>query len=122
MSGVLAWVAVGVLGGIGALARVGLATAVARGWPALFPWGTFAVNVSGSALLGLLAGAGVHGDGLLLAGTATLGSFTTFSTLALEAERLGEEGHARVMWTYVAASLAAGLAAATLGRWAGGAF
>jgi CrcB protein len=115
------WIAVGLLGGVGSLLRVGVATAVLHRAPSLFPWGTFAVNVSGSALLGLLAGAGAGGDTLLLAGTATLGSYTTFSTFALEAERLGDEGHTGVMWAYLAASLAAGLAAAALGRWAGGA-
>jgi CrcB protein len=117
---VVTWVAVGALGGLGSLLRVVLATHVQHRAASLFPWGTFAVNVSGSALLGVLDGAGVHGDALLLAGTATLGAYTTFSTLVLEAERLGEERHANVMWAYLAASLAAGLTAAALGRWAGG--
>jgi CrcB protein len=114
------WVAVGVLGGLGSLLRVALATGIQHRAASLFAWGTFTVNVSGSALLGVLDGAGVHGDALLLAGTATLGAYTTFSTFVLEAERLGEERHTPVMWAYLAASLVAGLAAAVLGRWAGG--
>ena len=114
------WIAVGLLGGVGSLLRVGVATAILHRVPSLLPWGTFVVNVSGSALLGLLVGAGVSGDGMLLAGTATLGSYTTFSTFALESERLAEERHIATMWAYLAASLAAGLAAAALGRWAGG--
>ena len=44
------------------------------------------------SLLGLLHGAGVTGDALLLSGTALLGSFTTFSTWMVQSERLAAEG------------------------------
>ena len=50
------------------------------------------VNLTGAALLGLLVGLGFTGDRLLLAGTATLGSYTTFSTWMLETQRLVEDG------------------------------
>jgi CrcB protein len=72
--------------------------------------------VSGSFLLGLLNGLGVAGDALLLAGTALLGSYTTFSTWMLESHRLGEDGEPARMWLNLAVSLVAGLAAAALGR------
>ena len=45
-----------------------------------FPVGTFAVNISGATLLGLYAGLGLTGDAALLAGTAFVGAYTTFST------------------------------------------
>jgi CrcB protein len=119
MTDVLVWVGVGVLGGLGAIARFlvdGLVSARAGGG---FPIGTLAVNVSGAILLGLLAGLAVHGDALLLAGTAVLGSYTTFSTWMLETHRLAEDGQGAAALANVAVSLALGVAAAALGRWIG---
>jgi len=52
----------------------------------------------------------------LLAGTATVGSYTTFSTWMLETQRLTEERQHSKAAVNVAASLAAGMAAAALGR------
>ena len=57
-----------------------------------FPLGTLAVNLSGSFVLGLLVGAGLDGDAYLLAGTAAVGSYTTFSTWMLDTERLARDG------------------------------
>ena len=71
-------------------------------------------------MLGVLAGAAVSGDGYLLAGTATLGSYTTFSTWMLESEREGEAGRTSVMLANLVLSLALGLAAAWAGRQIGG--
>jgi fluoride exporter len=122
MSGVLTWCAVGLLGGCGALARFLLDGIVSeRGAAGRFPLGTLAVNLSGSVLLGLLAGATLHGDALLLAGTATLGSYTTFSTWMFESHRLAEDGEWPVLAANVAGSLALGLAGVALGRLIGGA-
>ena len=86
------WVLVAVLGGTGSIARFlvdGFVGERAEG--GAFPWGTFAVNLSGAALLGGVAGAAVTGTALTLAGTATLGSYTTLSTWMLESHRLGED-------------------------------
>lgn len=81
-----------------------------------FPYGTLAVNGSGSFCLGVLAGLGVGGDALLLAGSATLGSFTTLSTWLLESQRLSEEGEGRLAAANVVGAFAVGLAAALAGR------
>jgi fluoride exporter len=81
-----------------------------------FPWGTLAVNLSGAFLLGLVAGAALHGDGLVLAGTGALGSYTTFSTWMFESQRLGEDGESRLLFLNIVLSLAAGLGAVALGR------
>jgi CrcB protein len=113
--------AVAVLGGAGALARFVLDALVSQQLGAAFPWGTLVVNVSGTFLLGLSIGLAVHGDALVLAGTATLGSYTTFSTWMLESHRLGEEGQAAGGWINVAISLLVGVGAAALGRAIGGA-
>jgi CrcB protein len=105
----LVWLGVAALGGVGAVARYLVITAVPG---REFPWGTLAVNLSGAFLLGLLDGADLTGDAILLAGTATLGSYTTFSTWMLESSRLG--GARR--WLNLAVSLFAGLAAVAAGH------
>ena len=116
MSGVLLWAGVALLGGCGALARVAVGAAVTRRAHTQFPIGTFAVNVSGCLLLGLIAGLGLTGDGRLLAGTAVLGSYTTFSTWMLESQRLAAYGRRRAFAVNVLGSFALGLAAVALGR------
>ena len=117
----LVWVGVAALGGLGAVARFALDSAVSQRTGSGFPWGTLAVNLSGAFVLGLIAGADVAGDALLLAGTAALGSYTTFSTWMLEAHRLGEDGELARMWLNLGGSLVAGLAVAALGKAIGGA-
>ena len=116
----LVWLAVAVLGGAGAVGRLVLDASVSERTGDAFPWGTLAVNLSGAFLLGALDGAGVAGDSLLLAGTALLGSYTTFSTWMLESHRLGEDGETGRMWLNIGVPLLAGLAAAALGRAVGG--
>jgi fluoride exporter len=114
---VLVWAGVAVLGGVGALLRFGVDGFLAeRAGASEFPWGTFAVNISGAFVLGLLAGAALHGNALRLAGTAALGSYTTFSTWMLEAHRLGEDGVLRLALVNIVLSLAVGVGAAELGR------
>jgi CrcB protein len=120
VTAVLVWLGVAVLGGLAAVARFLLDAAVASRSGSTFPAGTFVVNLMGSALLGLLAGLGVAGDALLLAGTAALGAFTTFSTWMFETQRLAEDGQDRMAAANVVLSVGAGLAAVTLGRWIGG--
>jgi CrcB protein len=111
---------VGLAGGLGAIGRFVLDGSVSQRLPG-FPWGTLAVNLSGAFALGVLAGAHVHGDALLLAGTAVLGSYTTFSTWILESQRLGESDRVRALALNLAGSLALGLLLAEAGRLVGGA-
>ena len=89
---VLVWAGSALIGGVGALLRFALDGAVSERARSEFPWGTLAVNISGAFVLGLFAGLALHGDALLLAGTALLGSYTTFSTWMFETHRLAEEG------------------------------
>ncbi|WP_326671427.1 fluoride efflux transporter CrcB [Streptomyces canus] len=85
----------------------------------LFPWGTFAVNVTGCLILGLLTGAvaeGAAGSHLqLLLGTGLCGALTTYSTFSYETLRLGETGARVYAAANVAASVVAGLGAAFAG-------
>jgi fluoride exporter len=112
----LTWIGVAALGGAGAVVRFVVDGAVAARADGELPVGTLAVNLTGAFALGLVAGLALHGDALLLAGTATLGSYTTFSTWMLETQRLVEDGEGRVAALNVALSLVAGLAAVALGR------
>ena len=118
MSGVLLWAGVGAFGGLAALARVLVDEAVASRITEHLPVGTLAVNLSGSVVLGVLAGAGVAGDAYLLTGTAVLGSYTTFSTWMLESRTLAGEARAGVLAAAanIALSLVLGVAAVALGR------
>lgn len=117
---VLAWFGVVLVGGAGAVLRFVVDSAVAgRFGGRLFPIGTFAVNLSGSLLLGLLTGLALGHDASLVAGTAAIGSYTTFSTWMLETHRAAEERLLVVVGLNVLASLAFGLGAAALGRWIG---
>jgi CrcB protein len=114
---VLVWAGVAVLGGLGAMLRVEVERFVsARLHEAEFPWGILAVNVSGSFVLGLLAGAALHGDALLFAGTATLGAYTTFSTWMLDTDRLGDDGERWLGVLNIVVSVLVGVSAAALGR------
>lgn len=110
------WIAVAGLGGVGAVSRFLLDGLIAQHLGRGFPFGTLVVNLSGAFLLGLLTGLALTGDALLLAGTATLGSYTTFSTWMLESQRLGEDGDVRGAAANVVLSLVAGAVAAMLGR------
>ena len=113
---VLLWVGVMLIGGAGSVVRFladGVVAATAgRG----FPVGTLAVNVSGAVILGLITGLALGHDQALLAGTAAVGSYTTFSTWMLETQRLTEERQHRTAALNVVASLALGIAAAGLGH------
>jgi fluoride exporter len=117
---VLAWSGVAMLGGVGSILRFELDGLVQGRLDSEFPFGTFVVNGLGSLLLGLLIGLDITGNDMLIAGTATLGSFTTFSTWMLETERLAEDGESRLAFANILGSIALGLAAAGLG-WAIGA-
>jgi CrcB protein len=113
------WAGVALLGGAGAITRFLLDGAIGARTRGPFPAGTFAINVSGSLLLGLLTGASASGDVLVLAGSATLGAYTTFSTWMFESQRLTEDAYARVAAFNIASSLALGIGAAALGRLVG---
>ena len=113
---VWAWCGVALLGGAGALARALVELWVSHHERGPFPTGVLVVNIGGALMLGLLTGLGLHGDALVLAGTATLGAYTTFSTWMLDSERLALGGRHRIAALNVALSLGLGLAAVTLGR------
>jgi len=113
---VLVWAGVVLIGGAGAVVRFLADGVVAGAGGRDFPLGTLAVNISGAVILGLMTGLALGHDEALLAGTAAVGSYTTFSTWMLETQRLAEERQHRKAAVNVIASLAFGIAAAALGR------
>lgn len=112
----LQWTGVMVIGGIGSVLRFVVDRAVARRAARPFPFGTLAVNVSGAALLGFLGALVLSKEAALLAGTAFVGAYTTFSTWMLETQRLGEERQLRTAVANVVVSVLFGEAAALLGQ------
>lgn len=127
---VLAAVSAG--GAAGAIARY----AVGRAWPvdhaadgaAAFPWGTFGINVVGSALIGVLmvlvseGGRTAHPLVRPFFGVGVLGGFTTFSAYALDFRELLVHGNGGVAYAYAGGTavgcLGAVWLAAALTRWA----
>jgi len=120
MTTALVWAGVMVIGGIGSVARFRVDRAVARRMARPFPFGTLTVNISGAALLGFLGGLALSKDAALLAGTAFVGSYTTFSTWMLETQRLAEERQTRPALANIVVSVGLGLAAALFGQWVAG--
>jgi CrcB protein len=105
-----------VCGGAGAVARFAVDELVSERVGGSFPFGTLLVNLSGCFLLGLLVGLGPsHGASEIL-GTATLGSYTTFSTWMLETHRAAEDGDSRRAWAGLVVALVLGFGIAALGR------
>lgn len=116
MSGLALWVGVGAIGGLASITRFVVHGLFPRDSDAGFPFGTLAVNLSGSFVLGLLSGAGVVGDAYLLSATAAIGSYTTFSTWILDSERLARHGLRGRVAANLIGTLALGVAAVEAGR------
>jgi CrcB protein len=114
------WIAVGLLGGVAAAARFALDAEIVARAGSEFPLGILAVNLSGAFALGLVAGAALHGEALVIVAGGGIGSFTTFSTWILDSHRLNVAGYARLAWLNIGLSVVAGFAAVALGHWLGG--
>ena len=120
--------AVAVGGVAGALARAAVSYALPHE-PTAWPWATFAVNLVGCLVLGLLLAwidarhDGWAADGLRRARLArpflasgVLGGFTTFSTFSVEAVRMAGAGATALALLYVVASVVLGVALVLAGR------
>jgi CrcB protein len=107
------------LGGVfGTLARYGLGVAFPHG-AAGFPWATFAVNVAGCGLIGVLLVCfdqrGAHRLVRPFLGVGVLGGFTTFSTYVVEVQEAMAAGAARLALAYLGGTLAAAVVAVLAG-------
>ncbi len=89
-------------------------------YPAKFPWSTFAVNVAGCLVIGVLSGLAERFEMIgpaarLFLFTGILGGFTTFSAFGLEAVYLLRRGEFPVAAAYIGGSIVVGLAVLWLG-------
>ncbi len=109
-----------VAGGAGAVARFAIDSLVQARRLGEFPLGTLIVNLGGCFLLGLLAGLRASHATMTLLGTATLGSYTTFSTWMLETHRPAQDGESALAWQNIVVSIATGLVTVAVGRSIGG--
>jgi len=110
------WIGVAALGGLGAVMRFVLDRLVGRRIGSGLPFGTFAINVSGSFALGLCDGLALSGNAMILVGTAAIGAYTTFSTWMFETQRLVEGGEFSLGLLNVLGSVATGFGAVALGH------
>ncbi|MBN2443239.1 MAG: fluoride efflux transporter CrcB [Spirochaetales bacterium] len=87
-------------GSFGALSRYYLSKFIAHYSGAIFPWGTLAVNLGGSLLIGFFYGLFdkivVPGEVRSFLMIGFLGAFTTFSTFALETNHLIRDGELKL--------------------------
>jgi CrcB protein len=117
------WILVAVGGALGAVSRHWLSGWVSDLTGGAFPWGTLAVNVLGSFLLGVLVVWLEYmvdsGPARALLAFGVLGAFTTFSTFSYEAAALIQNGEWTRAMGYMGGSLAMGLAGVFLGFAAG---
>jgi CrcB protein len=112
----LALIAVG--GIIGSEARYGMSILL-PGSGEGFPWSTFAVNVSGCLLIGMLMAVldRTIAPHLIrpFAGIGLLGGYTTFSTYAVDVQRLLIDGRSGIAIAYLTSTVVAALSAVWLG-------
>ncbi|WP_119677653.1 fluoride efflux transporter CrcB [Indioceanicola profundi] len=113
LTGILA-VAAG--GALGATARYLSVLAIGRWLGAGFPWGTFAVNVAGSFVMGVLAELAMQAwqpppELKLFLTVGVLGGFTTFSSFSLDTALLIERGDFWAAAAYVTGSVLISIAA-----------
>ena len=106
-------------GAIGSVCRYGLGGLVYRMFGSVFPWGTLAVNLLGSLVIGFLWAAferGAIGSNMrLFLFIGILGGFTTFSSYTLETFSLFRENETRLAITNMMVSNIVGVAAVFIG-------
>ena len=108
-----------VAGGIGAVLRYSVDRLIQPRVTSDAPVGILVVNVSGSLILGILAGSAAHhglsSGWLTVAGTGLIGAYTTFSTFTYDTVRLAENDQWGTSLANVGVSLVLGLGAAAAG-------
>ncbi len=107
-------------GGLGASLRHAVNVGCARAWGINFPYGTFLINITGSLVMGLIAGylafkGGASQPWRLFIMTGILGGYTTFSAFSLDAVTLYERGEIGMALFYVVGSVVLSIAGLVAG-------
>lgn len=106
-------------GAAGAVTRFVVDALIKQRWRSSFPLGTVLINVTGSLLLGALAGIvlfdGQSSTWQTIVGTGFCGGYTTFSTASFETVRLVEQGRRMLGLLNAVGSLVASVAACAVG-------
>jgi CrcB protein len=111
---------VGIGGMIGSIARYLTSTYFGRLIPAAFPYGTFAVNVFGCLVIGIIYGlterhSWFTGDWLIFLAAGFCGGYTTFSSFAVENVQLLQQSNYLTFALYSISSFTLGLIAVFIG-------
>ena len=111
---------VGIGGMFGSMARYALFLLISSRHVTLYPWGTFAANIGGCLLIGLLVGLESRHEQVSdtvrwLLITGFCGGFTTFSTFSVEGLGLLEQQHYWLFFGYTVGSVLGGLLATYAG-------
>jgi fluoride exporter len=118
----MGYVVVFVGAGVGGAIRHAMNIWVARLMGTHFPWHTFAINITGSLVMGLVAGwfaekGHATGHLRLFLATGVLGGYTTFSAYSLDAVLLWERQEHMLAALYVGGSVALAIIGLMLGLW-----
>ncbi|GAC47454.1 fluoride efflux transporter CrcB [Gordonia aichiensis] len=112
-------IAILIAGAVGAVARFVVDGAIKQRRTTAFPWATFAINVTGSLLLGILAGLVIYHaaptDLQTIIGTGFCGGYTTFSTASVETVRLAQRSSRLLSLCNAVGSVVAATAACAVG-------
>jgi fluoride exporter len=118
----MSYVVVFVGAGIGGVMRHFMNISVARLMGTHFPWHTFLINITGSTVMGLIAGwfamkGGETGHTRLFLATGIIGGYTTFSAYSLDAVLLWERHEHLLAACYVGGSVVLSLLGLVVGLW-----
>ena len=113
---------VGIGGASGSIARFVIGKTIAKKTKASFPFGTFAINILGALLLGIVSNIHSSANMYLFLGDGFLGGFTTFSTFMYEGFHLFENNEKWNASVYIGVSLILGISGYILGSFLVGYF
>ncbi len=113
----MTYLMVGIGGFLGSLTRYHLGKWLLEKTNTGFPYGTYAINLSGAFLLGVLSALSLGNTFYHLLGDGFLGAYTTFSTFLYEGVQLYEDSKIKNALVYILSSLILGIIFYGLGHW-----
>ena len=102
-------VLIGIGGAAGSIIRYRIGKIIAQKAGSDFPWGTFAINISGALLLGLVMGLDPGRNASLLIAEGFLGAYTTFSTFMVEGFHFFQDNKKKNAFVYIVITLVLGI-------------